>query len=368
MNKLGFFLKKYVIALPLLLAALGLAAPFSMAQQGASTSKKSSTSAKKSVKTAQKATIKRKKAALSKRNRVAQRANQKKLTALARSQGFSSTFTDDKNVEVDQKGMPILASSAAFVVDADTHEILVQKKEAAVLPIASLTKLMTALVINDARLPMDELIQIDEDDVDKIKRSSSRLPVGTELTRREALQLALMSSENRAAHALGRTWPAGLSDFVRQMNLKAKLLGMTDTQFVEPTGLSSANRSSARDLATLVSVASERPMIRQLTVADGLSLVSGKKLVNFRNSNYLVRQSQWEITLQKTGYISEAGRCLVMEANVLGRRLIMVFLDSNGKLTRYADAQRVKSWLEKRGGYRGFNKTAWNQKTRSSDS
>ncbi|MEY3954360.1 MAG: hypothetical protein RLZZ397_1240 [Pseudomonadota bacterium] len=259
-----------------------------------------------------------------------------------------SSGIDDGRLKLDAKGMPILKSSAAFVVDADTHEVLVNKNDSDVLPIASLTKLMTALVINDAQLPMDEIIQIQNDDVDRLKGSSSRLAVGTRLTRAEALQLALMSSENRAAHALGRTWPLGMGDFVHQMNLKAKLLGMTDSQFVEPTGLSSSNRSSARDLATLVHVASDRPMIRELSVADGYSVRSGRRQVDFRNTNYLVRQSNWDITLQKTGYISEAGRCLVMDANVLGRRLIMVFLDSSGKLTRYADAQRVKDWLAQR--------------------
>ena len=276
-------------------------------------------------------------------SKAAANAPKRKVTARRGSSGI-----DDGRLMLDAKGMPILKSSAAFVVDADTHEVLVNKNDSDVLPIASLTKLMTALVINDAQLPMDEVIQIQNDDVDRLKGSSSRLAVGTRLTRAEALQLALMSSENRAAHALGRTWPLGMSDFVHQMNLKAKLLGMTDSQFVEPTGLSSSNRSSARDLATLVHVASDRPMIRELSVADGYSVRSGRRQVDFRNTNYLVRQSNWDITLQKTGYISEAGRCLVMDANVLGRRLIMVFLDSSGKLTRYADAQRVKDWLAQR--------------------
>lgn len=274
-----------------------------------------------------------------------QKASVKSLTKRKIAARRASEGIDDGRLRLDAKGMPVLKSSAAFVVDADTHEVLVNKNDAEVLPIASLTKLMTALVINDAQLPMDEVIQIQNDDVDRLKGSSSRLAVGTKLTRAVALQLALMSSENRAAHALGRTWPMGMDDFVQQMNLKAKLLGMTDSRFVEPTGLSSSNRSSARDLATLVHVASDRPMIRELSVADGYSVKSGRRQVDFRNTNYLVRQSSWDITLQKTGYIAEAGRCLVMDANVLGRRLIMVFLDSSGKLTRYADAQRVKDWL-----------------------
>lgn len=300
-----------------------------------------------------KAQSKAREAKPSKRKVVKRKFNQPKASAKSSSKRKiaarrASEGIDDGRLRLDAKGMPVLKSSAAFVVDADTHEVLVNKNDAEVLPIASLTKLMTALVINDAQLPMDEVIQIHNDDVDRLKGSSSRLAVGTKLTRAEALQLALMSSENRAAHALGRTWPMGMDDFVHQMNLKAKLLGMTDSRFVEPTGLSSSNRSSARDLATLVHVASDRPMIRELSVADGYSVKSGRRQVDFRNTNYLVRQSSWDITLQKTGYIAEAGRCLVMDANVLGRRLIMVFLDSSGKLTRYADAQRVKDWLAQR--------------------
>lgn len=239
-----------------------------------------------------------------------------------------------------------LNSSVALVIDQDTHEVLFSKNDAAVLPIASLTKLMTGLVITDANLPMDELITITQDDVDTLKGSRSRLAVGTTLSRGELMHLALMSSENRAAHALGRTYPGGLNQFVSLMNRKAFELGMTDTRYVEPTGLSSLNQSSARDLATLVSVAYERPILRSLSTSPGYLVELGDRMLQFKNSNGLIRSPDWDIGLQKTGYISEAGRCLVMQAKVADRKLIMVFLDSAGKLGRAQDAERVRRWVE----------------------
>jgi D-alanyl-D-alanine endopeptidase (penicillin-binding protein 7) len=239
-----------------------------------------------------------------------------------------------------------LNSSVALVVDQDTGEVLFSKNESAVLPIASLTKLMTGLVIADANLPMDEMITITQDDVDTYKGSRSRLAVGTTLSRGELMHLALMSSENRAAHALGRTYPGGMQEFVRLMNNKARELGMKDTRYVEPTGLLSWNQSSARDLAILVSVAYERPILRQLSTSPSHQLDVGQRTLQYNNSNRLIRSSEWDIGLQKTGYISEAGRCLVMQAKVAGRKLIMVFLDSTGKLSRSQDAERVRRWVE----------------------
>lgn len=239
-----------------------------------------------------------------------------------------------------------LKSSVALVIDQDTHEVLLSKNDHAVLPIASLTKLMTGLIISQARLPMDELITITQEDIDTEKRSSSRLLVGTTLTRREMLHLALMSSENRAAHALGRTYPGGLALFVTQMNAKARLLGMTDTRYVEPTGLSSNNQSSARDLASLVNVAHSDPLLREFSTSPGYEVAVGKKTLQYNNTNRLVHNATWDIGLQKTGYISEAGRCLVMQTQISGRKLIMVFLDSAGKLSRLGDAERVRSWVE----------------------
>ncbi len=239
-----------------------------------------------------------------------------------------------------------LKSSVALVIDQDTKEVLFRKNELAVLPIASITKLMTGLLVSEAKLPMDEVIAITQADVDTEKGSSSRLMVGTELSRGELLHLALMASENRAAHALGRSFPGGLSVFVGLMNAKAKTLGMLDTNYVEPTGLSSKNQSSARDLATLVNFAHKDPTLRELSTSTGYQVAVGRRTLQYNNTNRLVRNPEWEIGLQKTGYISEAGQCLVMQAKVAGRQLIMVFLDSAGKLSRIADAERVRRWVE----------------------
>ena len=240
-----------------------------------------------------------------------------------------------------------LKSNVAFVMDQDTKEVLLSKNEHAVLPIASITKLMTGLLISEAHLPMDETITITQADVDTEKRSSSRLAVGTQLSREELLHLALMASENRAAHALGRTYPGGLQHFVQQMNFRAKSLGMKDTSYAEPTGLSSKNQSSARDLARLVNVAYDDPTLRQLSTSTGFQVEVGSRTLQFSNTNRLVKNPAWEIGLQKTGYISEAGQCLVMQAKIAGRKLIMVFLDSAGRLSRIADAERVRHWVEK---------------------
>ena len=239
-----------------------------------------------------------------------------------------------------------LKSSVALVVDQQTNEVLYSKNDNAVLPIASLTKLMTGLVVSEARLPMEEIIEITSEDVDTEKGSRSRLRVGSTLTRGELMHLALMSSENRAAHALGRTAPGGMATFVAQMNAKARSLGMASTVYVEPTGLSSSNRSTAHDLVKLVNVAHQHPLLRDLTTSHGYEVEVGNRMLQFNNTNRLVKNPTWDIGLQKTGYISEAGRCLVMQASVAGRKLIMVFLDSAGKLSRLGDAERVRQWLE----------------------
>jgi D-alanyl-D-alanine endopeptidase (penicillin-binding protein 7) len=241
-----------------------------------------------------------------------------------------------------------LHSSVALVVDQQTQEVLYSKNNHAVLPIASLTKLMTGLVIAEANLPMDERIRITQDDVDTEKGSTSRLAVGTELSRGELMHLSLMSSENRAAHALGRTFPGGMDVFVNRMNQRARALGMKDTRYVEPTGLSSQNQSSASDLAVLAAKAYDEPMLRELSTSHGREIAVGRKTLQYNNTNGLVKSPQWDIGLQKTGYISEAGRCLVMQAQVAGRNLIMVFLDSAGKFSRIGDAERVRKWLEQK--------------------
>ena len=239
-----------------------------------------------------------------------------------------------------------LKSSVALVIDQDTQEVLFSKNEQAVLPIASLTKLMTGVIVSGAKLPMDEMITVTQDDVDTEKHSRSRLGVGTMLSRGEMLHLALMSSENRAAHALGRTYPGGMATFVSLMNAKAKMLGMRDTSYAEPTGLSSRNQSSAQDLATLVNAAHGDPMLRELTTSPGYQVAIGSRTVQFNNTNRLVKSPEWDIGLQKTGYINEAGQCLVMQTKIAGRKLIMVFLDSAGKLSRLGDAERVRRWVE----------------------
>jgi serine-type D-Ala-D-Ala endopeptidase (penicillin-binding protein 7) len=239
-----------------------------------------------------------------------------------------------------------LKSSVALVIDQDSAEVLLSKNTEAVLPIASLTKLMTALVVVEARQALDETLEITEQDIDTEKGSRSRLIVGTQLTRGEMLHLALMSSENRAANALGRHYPGGLSAAVDAMNRKAQAIGMSSTQYIEPTGLSSSNQSTAADLAKLVKVAFNYPLIRELSTSSEREVWTGAKTLQFRTTNGLVRSPSWQIGLQKTGYISEAGRCLVMQAQLAGRRLIMVFLDSAGKYSRIGDAERVRHWLE----------------------
>jgi D-alanyl-D-alanine endopeptidase (penicillin-binding protein 7) len=238
-----------------------------------------------------------------------------------------------------------LKSSVALVLDQDTNEVLFSKNSQAVLPIASITKLMTAVVVTEAKLPMAEMLTVSQDDVDTEKFSRSRLKVGTQLNREEMLHLALMSSENRAAHALGRNYPGGIDAFVAAMNRKAQDLGMKDTQYVEPTGLSSRNQSSARDLATLVKAAHQVQIIREFSTSPEYAVEVGNRSTQFHTTNALVRSPAWDIGLQKTGYITEAGRCLVMQARMAGRQLIMVFLDSAGKYSRIGDAERVRRWV-----------------------
>jgi D-alanyl-D-alanine endopeptidase (penicillin-binding protein 7) len=238
-----------------------------------------------------------------------------------------------------------LRSAAVLVVDQDTNEVLLSKNPDAVLPIASITKLMTALVVADAQQSLDEVLTITAEDVDTEKGSRSRLQLGTQLTRSEMLNLALMASENRAANALGRHYPGGAAAFVEAMNAKARALGMLHTRYVEPTGLSSRNQSNATDLAILVREAGKNDLIRRLSTTLETQVAVGARALQFRNTNSLVRNSEWEIALQKTGYITEAGRCVVMQAHVAGRRLIMVLLDSAGKFSRVGDAERIRRWL-----------------------
>jgi len=238
-----------------------------------------------------------------------------------------------------------LKSGVALVLDQDTNEVLFSKNPQAVLPIASITKLMTALVVSEAKQPLDEVLTIGAEDIDTEKGSRSRLQVGTRLSREEMLHLALMASENRAANALGRHFPGGLPAFVAAMNRKAQALGMKDTRYVEPTGLSSLNQSSATDLAVLVREVDKHALIRRLSTSSEYEVAVGARNVHFRNTNGLVRSGEWDIGVQKTGYITEAGRCLVMQAQLSGRKLIMVLLDSAGKYSRIGDAERIRKWV-----------------------
>lgn len=214
-----------------------------------------------------------------------------------------------------------------------------------VAPIASITKLMTALVVLDGKQPLDAVLQITKADVAKGKGAASRLAVGTRLTRGEMLNLALMSSENRAAHALGRNYPGGEAAFVKTMNAKAAALGMTRTRFVDPSGLSSSNVSTARDLVKLVMAGSRNPVIREFSTTESRQVTVGKQRLMFHNTNSLVGKPTWDIAVQKTGYISEAGQCLVMLAEVDDRPMVFVLLNAVGKYTRVADARRVRQWV-----------------------
>jgi D-alanyl-D-alanine endopeptidase (penicillin-binding protein 7) len=239
-----------------------------------------------------------------------------------------------------------LRSSVAFVQDQTTSEVLFEKNAGVALPIASITKLMTGLVVVQAQQDMNELLSVTDADVDRHKFTSSRLRVGARMTRSDLLHIALMSSENRAAAALGRNYPGGIRAFVEAMNDKAHELGMRDTRYVDSSGLSSQNVSSARDLAKLVSVAHHEPLLREYTTDPNYVVEASGRPLRFGNTNYLVALPDWNIGLQKTGFINEAGRCLVMQAVIQGRNVIMVFLDSKGKMSRTADAGRMRRWLE----------------------
>jgi D-alanyl-D-alanine endopeptidase (penicillin-binding protein 7) len=247
----------------------------------------------------------------------------------------------------------LLRSSCALVLDQQTGQALVEKQAGAVMPIASITKLMTAMVVLDGSPDLDERFVIDKEDKDVLRHSRSRLPVGTQLSRGEALLLALLASENRAAHALGRTYPGGLTAFVAAMNAKALALGLSETQFEDPTGLSSGNVSSARDLVRLMDAAYHYDQIRDFTTRSGATIRSGRRVLQFVNTNALVRSPRWQIGLSKTGYIEEAGRCLVMQAMLAERPVLIVLLDSWGKYSRLGDANRIKQWLEARLGRKG---------------
>jgi D-alanyl-D-alanine endopeptidase (penicillin-binding protein 7) len=241
---------------------------------------------------------------------------------------------------------PQLRSSSVLVIDESNASVLLARQANVAAPIASITKLMTALVVLDAGQSLDEQLEITRADREGCR--GSRLAPGTRLTRGELLHLALMSSENAAAHAVGRNYPGGLPALVRAMNAKAGELGMHSARFVDPTGLSSNNVASAEDLVRLVGAAGRNPIIREYSTDRGVTVRVGRRMIEYRNTDSLVANPTWQIVVQKTGYIHEAGRCLVLKAIIKGRSVVMVLLDSFGKYTRVADARRIRKWLEAR--------------------
>ncbi|WP_374512362.1 D-alanyl-D-alanine endopeptidase [Niveibacterium sp.] len=249
-------------------------------------------------------------------------------------------------VSLDREGNPLLQSNAFMVQDLGSGKVLLERNAESVVPIASITKLMTAMVVLDAKLSLSETLTVTDEDTDKLKNTTSRLVVGTELTREEMIHLALMSSENRAAASLGRNYPGGINAFVFAMNRKAQALGLSETVFHDSTGLNPQNVSSARDLAKMVTAASHYPLIRQFSTDDEETLPIRGREQTFRNTNALVRSPDWQIGVSKTGFINEAGRCLVMQAWLAEKPMVIVLLDSVGKFTRVADAQRIKRWVE----------------------
>jgi D-alanyl-D-alanine endopeptidase (penicillin-binding protein 7) len=281
------------------------------------------------------------------------------IAALPRSQTDSRSPSKQPSGDNDLKSRETpyhltVRSNIAAVADADTSQLLYEKNLNKVTPIASITKLMTAIVTLEAKLPLAEVLTVSDEDVDDLKGTGSPLSVGSRLTREDMLHIALMASENRAAACLSRYYPGGRTAFVEAMNRKARELGMDNTRFVSPNGLSAENVSTARDLVRLVNAAHAYPLIRHFSTDTRYDVFVGKRgtrRLRYINTNRLVGRPGWEIELQKTGYISESGRCLVMEAQVDGRNLIMVFLDSYGRLTCFADAKRVRRQLARQRGH-----------------
>ncbi|WP_429152152.1 D-alanyl-D-alanine endopeptidase [Aeromonas hydrophila] len=260
-----------------------------------------------------------------------------------------STQSHSPNSFLEQRNDLALSSAAFVVANPRTGEVLSERNANRVMPIASITKLMTALVVLDANQRLSEMLTVTMADVDRLKGTGSRLAVGSRLSRADMLHIALMSSENRAASALARNYPGGQRAFIEAMNAKARMLGMWNTQFSDSTGLTPRNVSSAHDLAKLVAAASTYPLIRQYSSTEERMVRNGKRQLHYLNSNRLVREGSWPISLSKTGYIREAGRCLVMATQINREPVIMVLLNADTPNARVADAKRIKSWLETSG-------------------
>ncbi|CAB3798958.1 D-alanyl-D-alanine endopeptidase [Pararobbsia alpina] len=239
-----------------------------------------------------------------------------------------------------------LRSSVAYVVDQNTHETLFDKNSQAVVPIASITKLMTAMVVLDSKAPLTEQIEVTDEDRDTVKNTGSRLSVGSVLSREDMLHIALMASENRAAAALSRYYPGGRPAFIAAMNHKAQELGMPETHFLSPSGLTSENVSTGRDLVKMVNAAYQYPLIREFSTDESYDVFTGRKTIHYGTTNALVRGHKWDIGLQKTGFINEAGECMVMQTTIQNRPIVIVLLDSSGKYSRFGDAQRIRSWID----------------------
>lgn len=257
---------------------------------------------------------------------------------------FAESTIHPTNTQAITGGL-ILSSQSALVVNNKTGQILYQKNADRIMPIASISKLMSAMVVLDANLDMNETVTITPDEIDRIKGTGSRLAIGTALTRKELLHLSLMSSENRATHALGRTYPGGMGAFVAAMNRKAQSLGMYSSRFYEPTGLNFQNVSTAKDLSLMVNAAAQYPQIRTNSTSNYASVQTKNGQQNYKNSNALVREGMWNIELQKTGYIREAGRSMVVKANIQNQPVTIVLLNSPTSATRVNDARKIESWM-----------------------
>jgi D-alanyl-D-alanine endopeptidase (penicillin-binding protein 7) len=301
----------------------------------------------KRVSTSQKKTVSKYRNA-SRHKAKSSRLRAKKVNVKMRSSHHLKNAFHQQQDSYDGSGVLQLASGKALVINQETGETIYAKNTNISAPIASITKLMTAMVMLDAKQPLDEVIYVNEEDIDYLKGTSSRLSIGAGLTRNDMLQLALMASENRAASALAHSYPGGRYKFVKAMNAKAVELGLINTHFVDPTGLDSENVSTAEDLVKMIHAAYQYPEIRLATTSPSHEVyVEGRNYpINFNNTNGLVRGGEWQIGLSKTGFINEAGRCLVMQATIAGAPMIVVLLDSNGKSTRIGDANRIRKWME----------------------
>jgi len=338
--------------LPLLVAALVAFTSSAPGDAAAATAKKAArgkVEAKKSVASAKKRTAVSAGKSSPRSARPSHMTRQQRLAATKAAHQRSAAAAAAKELNhyaTDGDGNPLLRSAAVVVQDQSSGTVLFEKNSGAVLPIASITKLMTAMVVLDGKPNLSETLGVDDEDVDTLRGSHSRLNVGTRLAREEMLRLALMSSENRAASSLARHYPGGSSAFVDAMNQKATALGLGETRFFDPTGLHAGNVSSARDLAKMVVAASKYPLVREFSTGTEYVVEVNGRMRTFRNTNSLVGNPDWEIGVSKTGYINEAGRCLVMQAWLNQKPMIIVLLDSWGKLTRIGDANRIKRWIE----------------------